>query len=74
MDSPVPDYIFASGITAQQARSRRTQGIRPTSPRRISVPAEDPTIEIKPILGQIQGAHRAWPQQMHFELPRLIQL
>ncbi|KAJ1668460.1 hypothetical protein IW140_000291 [Coemansia sp. RSA 1813] len=73
MDSPVPDYIFASGITAQQARSRRAQGIRPTSAR-IPVPADNPAIEIKPIIGQIQGAHRAWPEQMHFDLPRLIQL
>ncbi|KAJ1796711.1 hypothetical protein LPJ59_003584, partial [Coemansia sp. RSA 2399] len=73
MDSPVPDYIFASGITAQQARTRRTQRTRPTSPR-TPVPADDPAIEIKPIIGQIQGAHRAWPQHMHFELPRLIQL
>ncbi|KAJ2586809.1 hypothetical protein EV177_009703, partial [Coemansia sp. RSA 1804] len=70
MDSPVPDYIFASGISAQQARSKRAQGIRPTSPR-ISVQADDPTAEIKPIIGLIQGAHRAWPEQMHFDLPRL---
>ncbi|KAJ2625800.1 hypothetical protein GGI26_000261 [Coemansia sp. RSA 1358] len=71
MDATVPDYIFASGISAQQARSKRSSSIRPTSPR-ASIPENSQDIEIKSVIGHLQGVHRAWPQQMHFDMPRLV--
>ncbi|KAJ2866422.1 hypothetical protein GGH94_001541 [Coemansia aciculifera] len=88
MDSSVPDYIFASGLSAQQARNKRTIS-RPTSPRTpladyadLDMPmqisqhlaASVDALEIKTVVGHLSAAHRAWPQQMQFDMPRLIQL
>ncbi|KAJ2851384.1 hypothetical protein IWW36_001151 [Coemansia brasiliensis] len=74
MNAAVPDYIFASGLQAQQARSKRLSS-RPTSPPtspRTHQPNTSQDLEIKAIIGQLQGAHRAWPQQMQFDMPRLV--
>ncbi|KAJ2032634.1 hypothetical protein GGI13_003940 [Coemansia sp. RSA 455] len=88
MDGVVPDYIFASGLSAQQARNRRTLS-RPTSPRTpladcadLDMPmqisqqlaASVDGFELKSVVGHLTAAHRAWPERMQFDMPRLIQL
>ncbi|KAJ1845124.1 hypothetical protein LPJ70_002645, partial [Coemansia sp. RSA 2708] len=74
MDAAVPDYIFASGLRAQQARTKRSS-LRPTSPPaspRMPAPAATTSeLEIKAVVGYLNGAHRAWPKQMQFDMPRL---
>ncbi|KAJ2119933.1 hypothetical protein IW147_005480 [Coemansia sp. RSA 720] len=76
MDAAVPDYIFASGLSAQQARSKRSS-LRPTSPpasSRVHAPSNSQDIDIKAVVGYLHGAHRAWPEQMQFDMPRLVKL
>ncbi|KAJ2031809.1 hypothetical protein IWW57_000537 [Coemansia sp. S610] len=85
MNSVVPDYIFASGLSAQQARNRRTSS-RPSSPRTPLANCADldmpmqisqqlaASVEIKSVVGHLSAAHRAWPEQMQFDMPRLVQL
>ncbi|PIA13404.1 hypothetical protein COEREDRAFT_83517 [Coemansia reversa NRRL 1564] len=77
MDNVVPDYIFASGLSAQQARSRRTSRpvSPPASPRTpTSAPSSTQDLEIKAVVGHLHNAHRAWPVQMQFDIPRLVKL
>ncbi|KAJ2370693.1 hypothetical protein H4S01_000184 [Coemansia sp. RSA 2610] len=71
MDAAVPDYIFASGLRAQQARTKRSP---PASPRMPVPAATTSELEIKAVVGYLNGAHRAWPKQMQFDMPRLVQL
>ncbi|KAJ2747204.1 hypothetical protein GGI20_000725 [Coemansia sp. BCRC 34301] len=88
MNNTVPDYIFASGLSAQQSRSKRVAS-RPTSPRTRLADCTDldmpmqlsqqlassmDTFELKSVIGNLSAAHRAWPEQMQFDLPRLVQL
>ncbi|KAJ2889830.1 hypothetical protein GGI21_006413, partial [Coemansia aciculifera] len=85
MNSAVPDYIFASGLCAQQSRSKRVLS-RPTSPRTRLADCADldmpmqisqqlasrmDSLEIKSVVGHVSAAHRAWPQDMQFDMPRL---
>ncbi|KAJ1902454.1 hypothetical protein LPJ66_000066 [Kickxella alabastrina] len=72
MDTAVPDYIFMSGVSAQQARSKRMAS-RPPSPR-TPVETEADDIEIKSVIGYLSAAHRAWPEQMKFDIPRLVRM
>ncbi|KAJ2501543.1 hypothetical protein GGH96_001864 [Coemansia sp. RSA 1972] len=51
MDVAVPDYIFASGLSAQQARHKRTS-LRPTSPPaspRAHAPSNSQDLDIKTV-------------------------
>ncbi|KAJ2490312.1 hypothetical protein IWW37_003269 [Coemansia sp. RSA 2050] len=85
MNSVVPDYIFASGLSAQQARNRRTTS-RPSSPRtplancaNLDMPMQisqqlAASVEIKSVVGHLSATHRAWPERMQFDVPRLVQL
>ncbi|KAJ2794395.1 hypothetical protein H4S07_006771, partial [Coemansia furcata] len=88
MCNAVPDYIFASGLSAQQARNKRNIS-RPTSPRTPLADCADldmpmqvsqhlatsvDILEIKSVVGHLSSAHRAWPEQMQFDMPRLVQL
>ncbi|KAJ2842420.1 hypothetical protein J3B02_005583 [Coemansia erecta] len=82
MENTVPDYIFMSGLSAQQARSKRMSS-RPTSPRSpVAQTAElmpqldsiHTDSEIKSVVGYLPAAYRAWPVQMQFDMPRLVQL
>ncbi|KAJ2724880.1 hypothetical protein GGI07_001629 [Coemansia sp. Benny D115] len=69
METQVPDYIFMSGLSAQQARGKR-MSMRPVSPR-TPVKDTDEDREIKSVVGYLPSAHRAWPQQIKFDIPRL---
>ncbi|KAJ1966251.1 hypothetical protein GGI12_000213 [Dipsacomyces acuminosporus] len=82
----VPDYIFNSGLRAQQLRSSRPLS-RPASIESIkseqitvqdssSSTGEDADedLEIKMVIGHVSSAQRAWPEQLQFDVPRLIRL
>ncbi|KAJ2316791.1 hypothetical protein GGI00_006930 [Coemansia sp. RSA 2681] len=88
MNNTVPDYIFASGLSAQQSRSKRATS-RPTSPRTRLADCADldmpmqisqrlasntDALEIKSVVGHLSATHRAWPEQMRFDMPRLVRL
>ncbi|KAJ1843087.1 hypothetical protein LPJ73_005597 [Coemansia sp. RSA 2703] len=80
MEAAVPEYIFMSGLSAQLARSKRMSS-RPASPRSpvqsVRTVFEDEednnNSEIKSVVGYVPK-FQAWPTQMQFDVPRLVQL
>ncbi|KAJ2894172.1 hypothetical protein GGI21_005321 [Coemansia aciculifera] len=77
----VPDYILSSGIMAQLNRGRRTSLASITSTtsaqqaedcdESLEAIVESPS-EIKSVLGYISAPQRGWPQNVHYDTPRLV--
>ncbi|ORX70480.1 hypothetical protein DL89DRAFT_292154 [Linderina pennispora] len=73
MSAAIPDYILSSGLVAQRTRSHMTASTV-GSDQEIDVPLPEAVedSEIKSVLRFVTSAQSAWPQDLRFDVPRII--